>query len=254
MSSLRNAVKRIAHKERSQPHHRRKLGLLEKHKDYVERATDYKRKSAQLKTLKRKAEERNPDEFYFKMHNSEVREGRHHDLVAERSRVLDPKTVMLLKTQDMGYLAHKKAVEERKVERLKSGLHLVGAAHAKHKIFLDSEEEVAAFDPAQHFQTTPELVHRTHNRPRVQDLEKAAEQGGGVASLSSVNKAAKQMAASYDELRRRVRRKAQIGKAMEELRLQRALMSGKGTVEKLKVAGEDGEERVVFKWKRQRLR
>ena len=254
MSSLRNAVKRVAHKERSQPHHRRKLGLLEKHKDYVERATDFKKKQGILKTLKRKAEERNPDEFYFKMNNSQVREGRHHDLVEERSRVLDRKTALLLKTQDMGYLANKKALEERKVEKLKSGLHLVGAAHGKHKIFLDSEEEVANFDPAQHFQTTPELVHRKHNRPRVGDLEKIAEQGGDDSALSSVSKATRQMAASYDELRQRVRRKEQIGKAMEKLRLQRALMSGKGVVEKLKVPGKDGEERVVYKWKRQRLR
>lgn len=38
MSSLRNAVKRVEHKERAQPASRRKLGLLEKHKDYGERA------------------------------------------------------------------------------------------------------------------------------------------------------------------------------------------------------------------------
>lgn len=37
MSSLRNAVKRVEHKERAQPASRRKLGLLEKHKDYGER-------------------------------------------------------------------------------------------------------------------------------------------------------------------------------------------------------------------------
>ena len=36
MSSLRNAVKRVEHKERAQPASRKKLGLLEKHKDYGE--------------------------------------------------------------------------------------------------------------------------------------------------------------------------------------------------------------------------
>ena len=60
MSSLRNAVKRVTHKERSQPHHRRKLGLLEKHSDYVERATDYKKKKNAINNLKVKANERNP--------------------------------------------------------------------------------------------------------------------------------------------------------------------------------------------------
>ena len=34
MSSLRNAVKRVTHKERAQPAARKRFGLLEKHKDY----------------------------------------------------------------------------------------------------------------------------------------------------------------------------------------------------------------------------
>ena len=67
MSSLRNAVKRSTHKERAQPAARKHLGLLEKHSDYKKRADDYKKKTARLKTLTRKAAERNQDEFYFAM-------------------------------------------------------------------------------------------------------------------------------------------------------------------------------------------
>ena len=72
MSSFRNAVKRVAHKERSQPAARKKFGLLEKHKDYVERAQDYHKKQDYLKILRKKASDRNPDEFYFKMNKSQV--------------------------------------------------------------------------------------------------------------------------------------------------------------------------------------
>ena len=122
MSSLRNAVKRVAHKERAQPAARKKLGLLEKHKDYVERSRDFHKKQDYIKTLKRKAEERNPDEFYFKMNNSKVVNGVHKEI---KDKSLDTSTVQHLKTQDLGYVIHKKAVNDRKVERMKKIFALI---------------------------------------------------------------------------------------------------------------------------------
>ena len=67
MSSLRNSLHRRNHKERSQLAHRAKFGILEKHKDYVLRAKDYHSKQERIKTLQRKAADRNKDEFYFGM-------------------------------------------------------------------------------------------------------------------------------------------------------------------------------------------
>lgn len=69
MSSLRNSLHRRNHKERSQLAHRAKFGILEKHKDYVLRARDYHSKQERIKTLQRKAANRNKDEFYFGMVN-----------------------------------------------------------------------------------------------------------------------------------------------------------------------------------------
>ena len=80
-SSLRNATKRITHKERAQPSSRKKFGLLEKHKDYVIRAKDYHKKQDYLSILKKKAADRNPDEFYFHMHNSQVSNGVHKGII-----------------------------------------------------------------------------------------------------------------------------------------------------------------------------
>ena len=71
-ASLRNAVKRVTHKERAQPASRKKFGLLEKHKDYKERADDFHRKVKRINDLKKKAAVKNPDEFYFGMVNSTV--------------------------------------------------------------------------------------------------------------------------------------------------------------------------------------
>jgi U3 small nucleolar RNA-associated protein 11 len=72
MSSLRNSLHRRNHKERSQLAHRAKFGILEKHKDYVLRARDYHSKQERIRTLQRKAENRNKDEFYFGMVNQKT--------------------------------------------------------------------------------------------------------------------------------------------------------------------------------------
>ena len=63
---------RREHQERSQPKARKRLGLLEKHKDYVQRARNFNTKEKRIKIMKLKAALRNPDEFYFKMKNTGV--------------------------------------------------------------------------------------------------------------------------------------------------------------------------------------
>ena len=72
---LKNSLHRRNHKERSQLAHRQRLGILEKHKDYVLRARDYHSKQDRLKRLAQKAAERNKDEFYYGMNRqrTEVR-------------------------------------------------------------------------------------------------------------------------------------------------------------------------------------
>ncbi|KAH7665023.1 Small-subunit processome Utp11 protein [Dioscorea alata] len=77
MSSLRNAISRRAHKERAQPHNRKKFGILEKHKDYVVRAKSFHQKEETLKKLREKAAFKNPDEFSFAMINSRMVDGVH---------------------------------------------------------------------------------------------------------------------------------------------------------------------------------
>ena len=73
MSSLRNAVQRRNHKERSQLSNRHRFGLLEKHKDYVLRARDYHSKEKRIKTLREKASFRSQDEFYHAMLSSKTK-------------------------------------------------------------------------------------------------------------------------------------------------------------------------------------
>ena len=87
MSSLKNAAKSTqrTHKERHQPSERSEFGLLEKKKDYKLRAKDYNEKKATLRKLRKKALNKNPDEFYFHMVNSKIEGGVHKEKSKEET-------------------------------------------------------------------------------------------------------------------------------------------------------------------------
>ncbi|PHH79660.1 hypothetical protein CDD80_4145 [Ophiocordyceps camponoti-rufipedis] len=169
-SSMRNAIQRRQHRERAQPHERRRLGLLEKHKDYSLRAQDYNKKQAKLKELRQKAADRNEDEFYFGMMSRKGPGSRLLDGPGWRGTVagdrgnksLSVETVRLLKTQDMGYIRTMRRILDKEVARLEQRMILARTlgqkAHVRHDddddddfdedarrprkiIFADTEEE-----------------------------------------------------------------------------------------------------------------
>lgn len=128
------SVNRRTHRERAQPLERQRLGLLEKHKDYQKRATDYKAKQKTLKSLREKAAERNDDEFYFGMMS---RSGPGSALTRKNTftgavegdrgnRAMDVDVVRLLKTQDLGYLRTVRNVARREREGLEERWVLAG--------------------------------------------------------------------------------------------------------------------------------
>lgn len=195
MSSLRNAVKRVTHKERSQPQNRLRLGLLEKKKDYKLRSRDFHAKQDRLKSMREKVANRNPDEFYFGMHRSKVDNGmssmsgrgtgRHvrtddgRRINAERGG-LGPEGIRMMKDQDLAYVRMRMSMDERKVERMQGSLHYlendddrddVGGGKGgrrRHTVFVEGGQEgIGNFDVARHFDTAPELVGRAFNRPRL---------------------------------------------------------------------------------------
>jgi len=96
-------VHRRNHKERAQPLARAKLGLLEKKKDYILRAKDYKSKKERLKRLREKAAFRNKDEFYWGMIKGKTQGGVHVQ-ARQSSQTMGVDEVKLLKSQDAGYV------------------------------------------------------------------------------------------------------------------------------------------------------
>ncbi|XP_061369799.1 probable U3 small nucleolar RNA-associated protein 11 [Gastrolobium bilobum] len=140
MSSLRNAIPRRAHKERAQPSSRKKFGLLEKHKDYVQRAKAFHQKDDALRRLREKAANRNQDEFYFKMVRTKTVDGVHRP--ESEANKYTQEELMLMKTQDIGYVLQKAQSERKKIEKLTATLHSIDDQRSnKHIFFAEDREE-----------------------------------------------------------------------------------------------------------------
>jgi U3 small nucleolar RNA-associated protein 11 len=287
-SSLRNAVKRVTHKERSQPTKRAHLGALEKHQDYVKRARDYHKKEDVVNAAKQRAALRNPDEFYFGMHKSVVdaETGKHRktqQAVREEFErtVGDADAIRVLKDQDLQYIRLQRQRDAKKVEKLKASLHSIdlrpsvaaagstfgegeGSSFAnkrQHTLFVDSNEELETFDVARHFDTLPELVDRSHNRLKVDQLLEQAEAEGSLAKsvtkkqkqtvTRATRKQAKARASAYREMIEREKRIEKLTNVEAQLVLERQL-AAPGRKRKIKAA-VDGKP-AVYKWRRKRLR
>ena len=166
--------------------------------------------------MRQKIANKNPDEFYFGMHNSKVERGRHVKTDEARQRELEERglgsdAVRIMKDQDLAYVRMQRVMDAKKIERLQSSLHylegnttntmngddddeeegdgggallkMVGKKR-KHTVFIEGgQDAVDNFDVAKHFDTIPELVGRSFNRPRVKELEREAMRrlGGKVA-------------------------------------------------------------------------
>lgn len=264
-SALRNAVKRKTHKERSQPSERKRLGLLEKKKDYVLRARDYHKKEDAINALKRKAAYRNPDEFYFAMQRSKTEDGVHVARSSEQNKYTEEE-LRVMKTQDVKYVQLKAGVEAKRVEKMKKNLHGIGIGdkRRKHTVFVDTEEEAKNFDAAEHFDTAPELIGRSFNRPRKSQLEAedavvgVRNQDGGVGTSAgivpeiSVKKLARMQRGAYKTLSAYDERAKKLKQMSQDLAMQKIVSHAKGHKVKITKTNPDGTTSSHFKWKKER--
>lgn len=269
-STVRNALssRRRTHRERAQPKARKKFGLLEKKKDYKQRAVDYHRKEDRINALKESASQRNPDEFYFGMHKSRTKDGV-HVLDRKESKKYSASALKIMNTQDAAYLQAHASMEDRRIATLKSRLHCLDDDDAvggggdgdndsesnrrnKHVVFCDTKKKIADFSAAEYFDTAPELAGRTFNRPRTATLRDGSLLN--TTSKRALSKAGKQRAQQYRELDDRMQRKRKLDGLLHDVK-QRRLLMGKGRRTKITQTdrfGDVDKSKTVYKWKLER--
>ncbi|XP_029927432.1 putative U3 small nucleolar RNA-associated protein 11 [Myripristis murdjan] len=254
MSSFRKALKsrQRQHHERSQPAFRKNLGLLEKKKDYKLRADDYHKKQNTLAALRKKAMDKNPDEFYYNMISSKLQDGVHVSKKAGEQEEMTDEQKKVMRTQDIKYVEMKRVAEAKKIEKMKAELHLLDAESKqknKHTFFVDSKKEVQSFDLASHLNTAPELVDRVYNRPTLQTLETKSIQGA--ADPLSIKKMAKQRRHQYKILSQRIDREKKMFVISQKIQTRKDLQD---KTKKVKVKKETPNAAAVYKFESKRKR
>lgn len=252
MSSWKKAAKagQKTHRERHQPDARKHLGLLEKKKDYIARARNFQEKQATIKLLRKRALNKNPDEFHFHMINSKLTNGVHRE---KKEAEHTPEQIKLMETQDINYIRYRKHIESRKINKLQSELHMLDTTNEtpnQHIFFTDDNEEMKNFDLAKRLDTHPALLSRRINRPRMNELSKLELpelDEKTVAKLQQKNHM------SYMALAKRLKREHELTIVQEKLEMNAALKDRKITKPKCIKPGTK-DSAPIYKWKYQRKR
>ncbi|XP_059626173.1 probable U3 small nucleolar RNA-associated protein 11 isoform X2 [Cornus florida] len=210
-------------------HSRRKFGILEKHKDYVERAQAYHKKEEALRKLKEKASFRNPDESYFKMIKTKTVDGIHK--LESQANKYTQEELMLMKTQDIGYVLQKVRSEKKKIEKLTAMLHSLDNQPSNRHLYYAEDREDA-------------------KEIQLRNLE-----GGIVPALDDIpGRIKRKTAASFRELEARKSRVNELERLYMDMALQKELQK-KGRKRKLR---EDEivcpTSKPVYKWRSERKR
>nr|XP_026696382.1 probable U3 small nucleolar RNA-associated protein 11 [Ciona intestinalis] len=205
------------HRERGQVSGREGLGLLEKKKDYKLRARSYKEKEKQLKALRKIAQSKNPDEFYFGMIKTKLTDGEHVKDFIREEQTATPAQKMLMETQDLNYVKWKLQIEKKKIEKLENRIHFVDGTTNKHIRFIDSNEEIP--------------------------LEKPKTNTEGTASKRLVR-----------EIEQRKTRVKELQAVVDKLTIQKILSTDKAVKDRDLVKREDASSAAIYKWKPLRKR
>ena len=214
LKNIKKYIPRRKYRERGQLEHRKRLGFLEKKKDYKIRAEDYHEKEKKYKNLKEAARTRNPDEFYHKMIKAKIIDGEHVQFPDDKN--LEQKLVT--NTQFINLVNFKKSQLEKEAEKMKVRLQLnknifEGGNKSKHTLYYEDEDE---FLEEQQKEKEQEFLNKKRNLNKEEDNEINEEE----QKLTPENK---HLINTYKQRKKHIKQLEQISQGLQE---QKELLKG----------------------------
>ncbi|KCV69436.1 hypothetical protein H696_03865 [Fonticula alba] len=278
-NSGRKVMKTIRrpYRERPQLPGRRKLGMLEKKRDYTVRARDHQQKRDRLKKLEQAARLKNVDEFTYGMINAQMKGGVHK--FAERDENLTEEEKKLIGTQDATYMQLRVSQEQKKIERLRENLHFVDVVTKKRAedsgkaVFLSKEEarQLAAaskLGDTELKKTLKAMVSATgaadsSDTSDVEDVVLSDDEQEtlptSITNLGDLKSIVRARDRAYAELQARVNRVEKIKSIKNEVDTRRGLQAAQSRLRGhagggIKKIGTDARGNKVYKLAKERLR
>lgn len=243
MSSLDKAIKskQRLHRERVNVLSK---GFLERKKDYKVRAAEFHRRQEIITKLRKKTLDKNPDEFFFQMKSSKLVDGVHYQIRKDDDE-LSPEELQLMQTQDLSYINFKRSIDQRKIEKLQSELHLINCTDKprnKHIFFVEKTKDKKKVNFAERMNVDSNLLAMGFNianpialsNVSVKDIEASTE----VKDLK------------YRRLENKMNREQKLTALSKRMELKKKLLNQK---ESAKLVRKGKANRPpVYKWKTER--
>ena len=210
LKNIKKYIPRRKYRERGQIERRKRLGFLEKKKDYKIRAEDYHEKEKKYKNLKEAARTRNPDEFYHKMIKAKIIDGEHVQFPDDKN--LEQKLVT--NTQFINLVNFKKSQLEKEAEKMKVRLQLnkdifEGGNKSIHTLYYEDEDE---------YLEEQKKENEFLNKKRNKEKDNIIQEENKVISPEN-----KQLINTYKQRQKHIKQLEQISQGLQE---QKELLKG----------------------------
>ena len=210
LKNIKKYIPRRKYRERGQIERRKRLGFLEKKKDYKIRAEDYHEKEKKYKNLKEAARTRNPDEFYHKMIKAKIIDGEHVQFPDDKN--LEQKLVT--NTQFINLVNFKKSQLEKEAEKMKVRLQLnkdifEGGNKSIHTLYYEDEDE---------YLEEQKKENEFLNKKRNKEKDNIIQEENKVISPEN-----KQLINTYKQRKKHIKQLEQISQGLQE---QKELLKG----------------------------